>query len=233
MTEPTEPTATHAEGIPLSAALSPDQRRTVRICLSLLGALTTGTLIGVASSLYLVSHYPLVLMAISPLDRHLVLAAPSVDPIALVVVTVARRLLFYFATFFLGRALGPAGIPWIEQRAARFGSSVRWAEGIFARAPRLIVLAVAGPITSALAGVFRMGTGTFVPLAIVSAVVRVLIVLRLAQWAQDYVEIALVWINEYWLPGTIATVAGVAIYRLRRPRAGDLMSKLDELSSRD
>ena len=103
------------------ALLDSEQRKTVRLCLSVLGALGTASLIGVAFSLYLVNHYPLLLIALSPLGRHMVLVAPMVDPIAFVVVAVARRMGFYLASFHLGRTLGPAGTP--GSRRVRYASA--------------------------------------------------------------------------------------------------------------
>ena len=205
-----------------SAALDPEQRRTTQRCLSLLGALATASLSGVAFSLYLVGHYPLLLIALSPLGRHLVLVVPSVSLLSLIVVAGIRRMVFYLTCFRLGQALGPAGIPWIEERAARFGRFVRLIEGWFSRAPHLVVLIMTGPTGSALAGVAGMRTGTYVPLAIISVVLRLLILFGFAEWIQVYLEIALVWINEYWLPGTVVLVMGVGLYRWRRPAATTL-----------
>ena len=201
----------------LRAALSAEQSVMTRRCLSLLGVLATCSMIGVAFSLYLVGHYPLLLVALSPLGRHIILVAPIVSPIALIAVVGTRRMIFYLACFQLGRALGPAGIPWIEQRAARFGLFVRWVERLFSRAPHLMVLGFTGPTVSALAGASNMRTGAYLPLAVVSIVVRLLIALSFAEWIREYLEIILAWINEYWLPGTLVMVLGVAIYRWRRP----------------
>ena len=86
--------------------------------LAILGA---GSLVGVAASLYLTAHHPVLLIALSPLGRHLMLVAPRVDPVVFVVVAVTRRLLFYVACFHLGRALGPAAILWLEERSRSAG----------------------------------------------------------------------------------------------------------------
>ena len=52
----------------------------------MLGVLTVGTWIGVASSPYLVNNHPVVLIGISPLGRHMVLVAPLVGaPLVLLV----------------------------------------------------------------------------------------------------------------------------------------------------
>ena len=190
-TDQTPSDPTHPDLTPPEARLTPEQLSTTRRCLALL-------------------------VALSPLGRHIVLVAPVANPVALVVVTIARRIVFYLACFHLGRALGPAGISWIEKRAARFAVLVRWTEALFARAPRLVVLFMAGPTISALAGVSGMRASTYTPLAIASLMLRMIVLLSFAKWLREYLEIMLAWIDEYWLPGTVVMVAGVALYRWRR-----------------
>ncbi|MEN8184238.1 MAG: hypothetical protein ABFS46_17060 [Myxococcota bacterium] len=218
MADPASPHRAPSEGAPLGApALLPsEQRRIARLCLSALGLLGTASMAGVAFSLYLVNQYPLLLIALSPLGRHLVLVAPLVDPVAFLVVAVTRRMLFYLASFHLGRALGPQGIPWIEARAAQFGRFVRWMERLFSRASHLVVLVMAGPTVSALAGISGMRTSVFVPLATLGLSLRMLLVLGFAEWARAYLESILGWIDEYWVPGTVVMVALVVVYRWRR-----------------
>lgn len=195
--------------------LGSEERRVARLALTVLGILSTGSLIGVAFSLYLVNHYPLLLLALSPLGRHLWLVAPIVDPVALVVVLVSRRMLFYIASFYLGRSLGPQGIVWVEARAARFGRFVRWLERLFERAAHAVVLLMTGPTVSALAGVSGMRVGVFAALATAGLVARVVLVIILAEEIREYIEAVLAWIDSYWIPGTVLMVAGVGLYRLR------------------
>ena len=199
-----------------STRLGPEQRRVVRRCLSALGVLGGASMVGVAFSLYLVNHQPLLLIALSPLGRHLVLVAPIVDPVAFVAVALARRMVFYLATFYLGRALGPAGIIWIEARAVHFGRFVRWIERLFSRASHVVVFAMASPTVAALAGISGMRTGVFLALATAGLIVRLVIVLGFAEWLREPIEWLLGWIDEYWIPGTVVLVTGVAIYQWRR-----------------
>lgn len=188
----------------------------MRLSLWALAALGSASMLGVAFSLYLVNHFPLLLIALSPLGRHLVLVAPAVAPAAFLAVLVARRLVFYLACFQLGRALGPLGIPWIEARAARLAVFVRWLERLFARASHLVVLVMAGPTVSALAGVAGMHVGVFSALATVSLLLRGLLVLGFAAWMRAYLEIARAWIEAWWVPGTVVMVIAVVLYRFRR-----------------
>ena len=209
------------ESSPSIAAAAPGpltgpQQRRVRLCLGLLALLGGGSLVGVASSLYLVNEYPLLLIALSPLDRHLILVAPVIDPLAFIAVGVGRRTLFYLPCFLLGRTLGVATIEWIEARAARFARFVRWLERLFARAPRTVVCALPGPTVSALAGISDMSLGVFVLLAAAGTFARMLIYLYFGDWLSQPLESVRAFIYEYWLPGTIAIVAIMAVQRWRQ-----------------
>jgi membrane protein DedA with SNARE-associated domain len=193
--------------------LSSDERRVARLALTALGVLSAGSMLGVAFSFYLVNHQPLLLVGLSPLGRHLWLVAPIVDPVPLVVVLVVRRMLFYTASFYLGRALGPQGILWVEARAARFGRFVRWIERLFGRASHVVVFSMTGPTVSALAGISGMRVAVFAALASAGLVARTVVVILLAEEVREYIEAVLAWIDSYWIPGTVLMVAGVAAYR--------------------
>jgi membrane protein DedA with SNARE-associated domain len=195
------------------------QRATARRCLSALGLLSTGSLVGVAASLYLVNRHPLLLVALSPIGRHLILVAPIVDPVAFVGVAVTRRMLFYLACFHLGRALGPAGIVWIEARAARAARFVRWLERLFDRWSRGVVFLMPGPTVSGLAGTSGMTTRLFVAISLLGLVFRMLLVLAFAEWLRSPIEDLLALIDEYRIPGTVVIVAGIAVHQWRRRRS--------------
>jgi len=204
---------------PSDAPRTPEERREIRRWLLVLGVLGAGSALGTSFSLYLVNHYPLVLVALSPLGRHILLAAPVSDPGALLAVALVRRMLFYLATFYLGRALGPAGIRWIEARAAYFGRFVRWVERLFSRASHAVVLVMAGPTVSALAGISGMRFGTFLTLSTIGLVVRLVLVIWFAEWLREPLEELLALIDEYWVPGTVVLASGVGLMQWRRLRA--------------
>lgn len=200
--------------------LGPEQSRSARRVLLLLGALAGCAMVGSASSLYLVNHHPLLLIALSPIGRHLVLVAPTVDPVGFLAVAVGRRMLFYLGSYQLGRALGPFGIAWLAVRAERMARFVRWVERLFARAPRTAVLTMAGSTVSALAGIHGMPRRVFAPVAAAGLTLRMLFVLAFAEWLREPIELLLAFIDEHWIPGTVLIVAGIALHqysRWRRP----------------
>ena len=193
--------------------------RRIRLSLTALAILGTGSALGVAFSLYLVNHFPLLLIALSPLGRHVVLITPLAHPVAIVAVVVSRRLLFYAASFQLGRDLGPAGIEWLEERAARFARWVRWIERLFDRAARTVVLVGTGPTIAALAGISGMRFGVFMALAGTGLVVRMALYVIFGGLLREPIEWLLAKIDEIWIPGTIVLVVAVAIHQWRRVRA--------------
>jgi membrane protein DedA with SNARE-associated domain len=206
---------------PDTTSLGPEERRLARRSLSALGSLSVGSAVGLASSAYLVNHYPLLLIALSPIGRHLILVVPRVDPVAFILVGGLRRFAFYLACFHLGRALGPPGVVWLEERAARFARFVRWIESWFRKAPRLVVLFFAGPTVSALAGMSGMPLGTYLGLASLSLLARLLLILAFGELLREPIEWLLAWIDVYWVQITGVMVLGVLLYqwwRIRRSR---------------
>jgi len=197
----------------LGGRLNADERRLAARSLSLMGVLGACSMVGVAFSLYLVNQYPLLLVAMSPIGRHLVLAAPNVDPIAFILVAGGRRLLFYIASFHLGTALGPSGLLWLEVRMVRLARFVRWLERIFERWSYAVLVLTPGPTVSSLAGIARMPLRVYLPLVSIGLVLRMLLVILMASWLREPIEALLELIDAYWVPGTMLTVLGVLVYR--------------------
>jgi membrane protein DedA with SNARE-associated domain len=206
-------------GEPLGAApmvMIGEAQRVARLAGGTLAVLAIGSFVGSSSALYLVNHHPLLLIALSPIGRHLLLVAPTVDPVAFVAVAVVRRTLFYLASFYLGRAFGPPGVLWIEARARRFGRFVRWIERLFARFGGWMVLFSAGPTVSALAGISGMDVRKFLLLAVPGLVARMLVVVAVAEQLREPIEAALAWIEAHWVPGTILLATVLSIDQGRR-----------------
>ena len=202
--------------VDVETGLDDGQRRVVRLCLIGLAVLSTGSMIGAMSVLYLANHFPLLLIALSPIGRHLLLVVPTVHPAAFVAVATVRRLAFYVPCFILGRTLGSAALAWLETRfrgAARF---VQWLERIFQRAQYPAVFFLPGPIMSTIAGNAQMPVATWIPLVACGLVLRMVVVVWFGEWLREPIELLLELFDEYWIPGTIVLVSGTALYQWRR-----------------
>ena len=210
--EPVEATAS-------TAARSPRDRRIVRGCLVVLGALSVGTWIGVGSSPYLVNNYPLVLVGISPISRHIILVAPIVSLPMLFLVGGLRSLTFTTFSYFLGRSLGEPGLVWLEQKAERAGRFVRWLEGFFLRWSYLAVFVFPLGVMACIAGVARMRPGGFFLAATLGLALRMTLYILLADAIRGPIMILLDWLRTNQFAATVAvagSIAGYQIYKYRR-----------------
>lgn len=203
--------------------LSYEQRTTARRCLTFLGVLWGLGTLGTASSLYLATHLPLLLIALSPIGRHMLLVAPVVDPLAFLAVGVSRKLLSRLVFYRLGQALGPAGTAWLEERSTLAGRFVRWLERVFGRAPRAAVFLLPGVAVAMIAGSAGMRARVLVPLLTAALSLRLVAILLLGEALREPIEAILALLDEYWIPGTVLIVAGIAAQqawlRRRRPAA--------------
>jgi hypothetical protein len=202
-------------GIPpeIAERLSSVDRKLVLYCVLVMGVLGVASAVGMGFSLYLVNHYPLLLVALSPIGRHMVLVAPAVDPVAFVLVIVVRRTVFYFASFQMGCALGPVAVDWLKYRSPRTGRFIGWLQVLFTRASVAAVFFLPGPAMSTIAGSVGMRTRIFLPLTVFGLVFRTLLVIEIAEWFREPIEVFLAWADAYWIPGTVLMFAVMALYQ--------------------
>ena len=208
--QPTDPAAS-----PELLALSGEQQRQMRICLIVFGVLAVAGWAGVLGFGYLVTDAPLWLIALSPLNRHLVLVAPKVAPWAFVSVGVTRRLLTCATSFGLGRAVGKGAIAWVAHNSPRTHRIVVWLERLFDRSAYVAILLLPGSVISLLAGISGMRLPVFLLVASAGLVLRMLVILKLGQWLLEPIEWLLDQIAQHRLELTLAIVALVVLYQWR------------------
>jgi len=196
-----------------TAGLSDRERKIVRGCLFALGALSVGTWIGVASSPYLAVNYPLVLVAISPLGRHMVLVAPIVSTGWLLLVGGARSLTFTAFSYQLGRTLGEPGLLWLDQRAQKAARFVRWLERFFQRWSYAAVLIFPLGVMAGIAGVARMRPVGFFICATIGIALRLSLYIWLASSIREPIMALLEFIRAHQAPATAVCVVGVGSYQ--------------------
>ncbi len=202
--------------VDVETGLDESQQRVVRLCLIGLAVLGIGSMIGGMSVLYLANRFPLLLIALSPTGRHLILVAPTVHPAAFIAVATLRRITFYIPCFILGRILGSTALVWLETRSPRAARFVEWLDRIFQRAQYPAVFFLPGPIMSTIAGNSKMPVATWIPLVACGVMLRMVVVVWFGEWLREPIERVLELFDEYWIPGTIALVAGTALYQWRR-----------------
>lgn len=145
---------------------------------------TVGGLIGTAFMPYFLAKAPLVLVALSPLFRHLVLASRSVGALPLFAVAVPRHFAPDIFVYFLGREYGSAAVEWVEVNSPMSGKLVRWLERLFAKAGVLVLLVSPDIIVSTIAGV----AGLPLPIFVVANIAGTFATVAVARYFGDVLD---------------------------------------------
>jgi membrane protein DedA with SNARE-associated domain len=208
---------------PLPTPLSPHEQRLLRACLITLGILIVGTQIGVATSPYLVNNYPLLLVGISPLSRHVILVTPIVSPWWLLLTAGLRTFTFSILAFMVGRILGETALVWLENRSEGVGRFVRMLERFFERWSYLAVFFFPLGAMACIAGVGGMRPVGFLLCAVPGIAFRLGIYIWFADSLREPIKALLELIRSYQGPATGVLIFGIAAYQLfkwRRRRSG-------------
>ncbi|HVA44328.1 MAG TPA: hypothetical protein VNF50_12665 [Acidimicrobiales bacterium] len=173
----------------------------------------------VAMAPWLATHHPLLLVAVDPTDKAVLLAV-KVSLVTLFPVALARRLIGQSLYFFIGRRLGHDAKEWLTARGyggllSRFERAVRrWSYPAVLVAPRDIVCILAGDL--------GMGWAPFLLLAAVRDITMVLVLRQLSQTFARQIDSVLSFLNTYTVPATLVAVGVVVLqfaWQSRRRRA--------------
>ena len=202
--------------------------------------LGTAALLGVAGTVgmalapTLLTHSPLLLIALAPIGRHLLLAAPVTAFAPLLMVATVRRMLACVVAYRVGRAYGERGVLWVQQRYPRAGRIVRTFEALFRRAGPLLLLVAPGPPSCALAGVTGMRMTWFLPIATVGQMAWITVTYRVGDALSAWLLPLLALLREHMLSTTLACIALVLLARfVRRGRGSAVLAPPQALRAID
>lgn len=188
----------------------------------LLGGLATITvagLTGMALAPTLLTYHPLLLIVLSPVERHMVLAAAVTPLVPFVLVSAARRTFTCALGFGFGRAYGDEGIAFLQARYPRAAKAAQAIQGWVKRAPPVILLLAPWTIfCGAIAGATRMRFWWFLTLAAVGQLIWARLTYRVSVALSAWITPITVFLREHVVSATLLTVAWVAIYAWRRRR---------------
>lgn len=207
----------------------PSARTLVLIVVPIIAITAVGTVTNALTPTLLARH-PLVLVAMEPRNRNLLLTANEVDAVPFVLFAVLRRFASDPLFFLLGHLYGEGAVRWIERRAGGAGRVVRGIERLFAKASKLMVFLFPGILVCVMAGATGMRTRTFLALN-VAGTLAVVIALRLfGQQLDGPVEAIQEWNdrNFRWL--TAVTVVAVLVWVVvERRRGRSELQSVDEI----
>jgi membrane protein DedA with SNARE-associated domain len=207
----------------------PDQRRLALLVVPIV-VIAVASSVGDALSPTLVVDAPLLLVALVPRNRFLVLAAPQLDFWPFFLVGMVRLALTDPLFYLFGRWYGDRAIDWTERRAGAPGS-VRTLERWFRRAAYPIVAIAPNNFVCVLAGASGMSVVGFLVANLGGTAARMVLI----WWVGDVFSEPLLdvvdFVSRYrwWLTGVTVVIVVASVWRARRRHASEIQT-VDEVA---
>lgn len=206
----------------------PSRRTLTLIVVPILAVVVVGTL-GNMFHPQLLNNHPLLLVAMEPRNRYLLLVAEKVSFLPFLVVATIRRLVSDPLFYLLGYLYGDKGVRWIERKMGDSGGLVRGLERGFARAAPIMVFLFPGAIVCVLAGATGMQPVLFFVLNVLGTVTMVTLLYRFA----DFFDGPLGAVNRFYADNgkllTIISVVLTVVWLVQQRRQG--RSELESIST--
>lgn len=183
----------------------------------------------------LLADHPLLLVALEPRNRNLLLTASLVDPIPYIFFATLRRLASDPIYFALGHLYGDRAIDWMEEQVGeRGGRFLRIAERGYRRFSRAAVFLFPGLLVCVMAGATGMKVRTFLAWNVVGTVCAVVALRLFAGEIEPVVSPIIEWNERNASTLTIVTVALVAAWLVvQRLRGQSELSSIRDLAGLD
>jgi membrane protein DedA with SNARE-associated domain len=185
-------------------------KRTLTIIAVPIAVMVVCRMIGDAAAPSLVDTHPLWLLALSPRTRNMVLVTNQLDAWTYYPVALARLVASDPLFFLLGYWYGDAAITWMEKRTRTWGSTLRSAEGWFAKASYPIVFAAPNEYVCLFAGAAGMPVAAFLVLNISGTLFRLYLVRRFGDAFDGPIDGIVEWIGDHRAPVLVVTI-GLAV----------------------
>jgi membrane protein DedA with SNARE-associated domain len=184
----------------------------------------------------LVDTHPLVLIAMNPRIRNLVLVVNQVDPVWFYVIGAGRLLLSDPLWYLLGYYWGDRAVAWVEGRSDTWGRYAREFERLYRKAAYPLVVAIPNNWICLFAGSSGMRPVVFFTLNVVGTVGRLYLITLFGAAFETPIDWVLDFIQEYriYLIALSALIVGIITWRQARSggtELQELMALEEELES--
>ena len=181
------------------------------ILIGVIAVAWVGTMVGTALSPTLVVESPLLLIALNPNWRHVVLAVPVTDAVPFFAVTIARMFFTDPIFYLLGRWYGNDAVIWVEERSGGIGRVLRWTERKFKKAGRVILYFLPGGFICLLAGASGMSRTTFLLIDIAGTVTGAAIMRFAGDVFEGPIDVVREFVSDHMSELTLCTIVLVAV----------------------
>ena len=174
--------------------------------------------VGDTASPVLVTHTPLLLVALNPRARNVLLASRTVGVAPLLIVALVRRLLMVPLLYRLGRIHGVASLTWVDRRFPRTARWTRRVERWFDRAAAPVVVVLPGALTAYLAGSTGMGEIAVLVLSAIGTLARLVALLAVGVALASPLTWLLQFIADHQVSLLLLSIAVTTVYAARYAR---------------
>ena len=192
MSDETAPEPLEIETVP-PARPAPSRRTLTLLVVPIIVLFVVGTIANMIHPTLLVNA-PLLLIALEPRFRYMLLVAPRVDLAPFMAIALVRRLFADPFLYALGRLYGDSWVRWMERQLQDTIGWVRKVERGFGKAAWIFVLLWPGLVVCTLAGATGMRFGVFIALNIIGTIATT----YLCYAASDLVSTPIGWINNFY-----------------------------------
>lgn len=215
----------------------PSSRASLTLLVVPMVAVTAVAQVGDALAPTLLVEHPLLLVAMIPRTRYLVLTAPLVDVVPFFVVGLVRLVLTDPVFFAFGRRYGDVGIRWIERKSGS-PRTVQTAERWFRKASHPIVAVAPNNLVCVLAGATGMRTAPFLVLNLGGTAARMALVVWIGDVFSDQLLDVTDFVGRYrwWLTGISVSLVTISVWRARHTgrseieTVGEVEAELTEMA---
>ncbi len=179
-----------------------------------IGLLIIGAQIGQAFVAKLAVEHPLLLIALDPRNRHMILASGRLDSWSFYVVGTGRLLLSDPLFYLLGYWYGDTAINWMNRRGGSIGQALKQAEWAFSKAMYPMLFVLPNNYICLFAGAQRMSPATFLTINITGTIARLVLIRWVGDLFEEPLKDVLGFFKEYQLQLTIAGVAAIVLQLL-------------------
>lgn len=158
----------------------------------------------------IVDRNPLLLIALNPRNRNLILATNELDAVSYYVVGFLRLVFSDPVNFLLGFWFGDRAIAWTERRSRTYGPLVRDGEAWFRKLSYPLIFAAPNNIVCALAGATGVSAGAFAVLNISGTLARLVAIRLVGESLESPISWVVDFITQYRIPILIISALGVA-----------------------
>ena len=170
--------------------------------------------------------HPLLLIALSSINRYLILVSDQLDPVSYYTVGTLRLLVSDPLFFLLGYWYGDRALEWMDARAPNYGPMLRRFQSLFGRAAWPLVLIAPNNFICLFAGAAGMRVSVFFAVNLVGTVGRLYLIRVLGDTFSSPIDSMRDFITEYrwWF---LALSAAAVAWSLRNEFSGG--GEIDQL----